>query len=304
MSIVVVGSIAFDSIKTPSGQKEKALGGAANYFAMAAHFFSRVHMLGIVGEDFPSSHIELLRYKNIDTTGIEIASGKSFHWHGEYGEDLNEARTIATNLNVFEHFRPCVPDSYAGAPTIFLANIDPALQIHVLSQMKAPKIKALDSMNFWIERKPQELERAISLIDILFINDAEIKALTGEHNIIKAIRGAAKMGARIVVIKRGEYGALLSMDNSLTYVPAYPLAEVFDPTGAGDSFAGGFLGYVDQQGNMSPQTLKQAMLLGSVMSSFVIEKFSFDRLLSLDYHSIEERRQTLMEMSCLTGNIL
>lgn len=300
MSIVVVGSIAFDSIKTPLGQRERGLGGAANYFAMAAHFFSKVHIIGVVGEDFPKSHLELLKRKNIDIEGITMALGKSFHWQGEYGEDLNQAKTIATQLNVFEHFLPQVPLEYSKAQAVFLANIDPELQIHVLNQMTAPKIRALDSMNFWIERKPKELQKAISMIDILFVNDAEIRSLTGEHNITKAMRAASKMGARIVVVKRGEYGALLSMDNQISFVPAFLIEEVFDPTGAGDTFAGGFLGYLDQQAHINPGTLKQAMLLGCVMSSFVIEKFSFDRLLELDHKSINERRKKLMEMQCLT----
>jgi sugar/nucleoside kinase (ribokinase family) len=300
MSIVVVGSIAFDSIKTPLGHREKALGGAANYFAMAAHFFSRVHMVGVVGEDFPESHLELLCQKNIDIEGIEKAPGKSFHWQGEYSDNLNEAKTIMTQLNVFEHFRPHVPVAYRSAKTIFLANIDPDLQIHVLQQMHAPKIRALDSMNFWIERKKASLEKAISMIDILFINDAEIRALSGEHNIFKALRAVSKMGARIVVIKRGEYGAVLAMDNHMSFFPAYPLEEVFDPTGAGDTFAGGFLAHLDQDQSLNFGILKQAMLLGCVMSSFVIEGFSFDRLLNLKMTHIEERRKKLLEMSCLT----
>lgn len=300
MSIVVVGSIAFDSIKTPLGQREMGLGGAANYFALAAQFFTKVHMVGVVGEDFPAQHLELLRQKNIDIIGIERALGKSFHWQGEYGQDLNHARTVSTQLNVFEHFWPQVPLEYSKAQTVFLANIDPELQIHVLNQMSAPKIRALDSMNFWIERKPKELQKAISMIDILFVNDAEIRGLTGEHNMIKAMRAAARMGARIVVVKRGEYGALLSMDNQVAFVPAYLMEEVFDPTGAGDTFAGGFLGYLDQQVNITSGALKEALLLGSVMSSFVIEKFSFDRLLELDHNSINKRRKKLMEMQCLT----
>jgi len=300
MSIVVVGSIAFDSIKTPLGERERGLGGAANYFALAAQFFSRVQIVGVVGDDFPKSHLELLKQKNIDTTGIALSHGKSFHWQGEYDHDLNQARTISTQLNVFEHFLPQVPLEYSKAETVFLANIDPELQIHVLNQMTAPKIRALDSMNFWIDRKPRELQKAISMIDILFINDAEIRSLTGEHNILKAMRAASRMGARIVVVKRGEYGALLSMDNQIALVPAFLMEEVFDPTGAGDTFAGGFLGYVDQQASINPGILKQAMLLGSVMSSFVIEKFSFDRLLELDHKRINERRNKLMEMQCLT----
>jgi len=301
MSIVVVGSIAFDSIKTPLGHRDRALGGAANYFAMAAHFFGKVKMVGIVGEDFPKSHLDLLERKNVDIGGIQRVPGRSFHWQGEYGEDLNTARTIATELNVFEQFLPEVPESYRKEDTVFLANIDPTLQIHVLKQMHAPKIKALDSMNFWIERKPSELKKAISMVDILFINDAEIRALTGEYNMVKAIAGAHKIGARIVVIKRGEYGSLLSTDNGMCFVPAYPLESVFDPTGAGDSFAGGFLGYLDQQPALSLTALKRAMLLGTIMSSFVIEQFSFDRLLEIRPHDIEDRVYKLSMMANLSN---
>lgn len=297
MSIVVVGSIAFDSIKTPLGHRERSLGGAANYFAMAAHFFGKVKMVGVVGEDFPRAHLKLLEKNNVDISGIQILPGLSFHWQGEYGDDLNTANTINTELNVFEHFMPELPSSYRNAETIFLANIDPKLQIHVLKQMKAPKIKALDSMNFWIERSPCELKEAISMVDILFINDAEIRTLTGEHNMVKAIAAAHKIGARIVVIKRGEYGSLLSSDNDMAFVPAYPLEEVFDPTGAGDSFAGGFLGYLAEQQSITLPILKRAMLLGTIMSSFVIEKFSFDRLLEIDASDIEQRVQRLISMA-------
>lgn len=303
MSIVVVGSIAFDSIKTPFGQRELSLGGAANYFAMAAHFFGKVRMVGVVGEDFPKAHLALLQKKNVDISGVQVQPGRSFHWQGEYGEDLNIAKTINTELNVFEHFLPNVPASYRQSETIFLANIDPELQIHVLKQMTAPRLRALDSMNFWIERKPNELREAISMVDILFINDAEIRALTGEHNMVKAIKSAHKIGARIVVIKRGEYGALLSADNGMAFVPAFPLERVFDPTGAGDSFAGGFLGFLDQHHTLNLPVLKRAMLLGTVMSSFVIEGFSFDRLLEVTTWEIEERVHNLMAMASLPPSL-
>lgn len=293
MSIVVVGSIAFDTIKTPFGQREKSLGGAANYFTVAAQFFGKVQMVGVIGEDFPHAHLDYLRSRGVDISGVEVMPGRSFHWHGEYGFDLSEAKTLQTELNVFEHFMPKLPAHYREAGTVFLANIDPDLQIHVLNQLKAPRIRALDSMNFWIERKNAELKKAISMIDILFINDAEIRALTGEHNIVKAARAAGKLGARIVVIKRGEYGALLCLDNEMSFVPAYPIESVFDPTGAGDTFAGGFLGYLDGQKSLSPACLKQAMLMGTVMSSFVIENFSFDRMLELDEAAIKERQQML-----------
>lgn len=297
MSIVVVGSIAFDTIKTPFGQREKSLGGAANYFAMAAQFFSTVQMVGIIGEDYPKAHLDILESKNVDLRGVVKMAGPSFHWQGEYGNDFNCAKTIKTELNVFEHFLPVLPESYRSADMVFLANIDPTLQIHVLQQMKAPRIKALDTMNFWIERKPIELKTAISMIDILFINDAEIKSLTGEINVFKAARAVLKIGAKMVVIKRGEYGSMLFAENELSMIPAFPVEEVFDPTGAGDSFAGGFLGFLDQQKELSIKNFRQAMVMGTVMSSFVIEKFSFDRMLDLEQQNIAERKEKLINLS-------
>jgi sugar/nucleoside kinase (ribokinase family) len=296
MSIVVVGSIAFDTIKTPVGKREKSLGGAANYFSVAARFFGPVQMVGIIGDDFSLSHLERLTAMGVDTSGIVRASGPSFHWHGEYDYDFNVAKTIKTELNVFEKFSPEVPKSYQDSSTIFLANIDPELQLHVLKQMKNPKIKALDTMNFWIEGKNQKLKEVISMVDILFVNDKEARLLTGEHNIIKAAFSARKLGAPIVVVKRGEYGALLCTDSGISFVPAYPIEEVFDPTGAGDSFAAGFLGHLHDK-NLNLETLKQAMIMGTVMSSFVIEKFSFDRILELDERQIFDRKLKLIEMT-------
>lgn len=300
MAIVVVGSIAFDTIKTPFGRREKSLGGAANYFALAAQFFSDVQMVGVIGEDFPKSHLDDLLEKGVDLAGVEQLTGQTFHWHGEYGVDLNEAKTISTHLNVFERFMPMLPEHFCDSSTIFLANIDPDLQIHVLKQMHRPKIRALDTMNYWIERKNESLKKVIGLVDILFVNDMEIRLLTGEHNIVKAAKGAQKLGARIVVIKRGEFGSLLCIDNDMAFVPAYPSEHVFDPTGAGDTFAGGFLGYLDQHHRLELSILKRAMLMGTVMSSFVIEDFSFDRILDLNAQSIDARTSKLLDLSSLS----
>lgn len=297
MTIVVVGSIAFDTIETPFGRRNKTLGGAANYFCVAAQYLSPVQMVGVIGEDYPLSHLDYLKSRGVDLSGIERVAGSSFHWHGEYGLDLKEPKTIHTELNVFESFMPNLPAHFREASTVFLANIDPELQLHVLKQMTSPKIRALDSMNFWIERKNQQLKKAISQVDILFINDAEIRSLTGEHNIIKAARAAQKMGARITVIKRGEFGSLLCCDNEIAFMPAYPLEDVFDPTGAGDTFAGGFLGALDHQPSLDFASLKRAMLMGTVMSSFVIEKFSFDRLLEINDDIIREREEKLISMA-------
>lgn len=293
MSIVVVGSIAFDSIKTPFGSRERALGGAANYFAMAASFFAKVKMVGVVGEDYPKAHLDFLKSRNVDTAGVLVKDGCSFHWQGEYDRDFANAKTISTELNVFEYFCPTLPNDYRQSPFIFLANIDPELQVHVLNQMQSPKLKALDSMNFWIERKNAELKKAISMVDILFINDTEIKELSGETNILKATKAVFKLGAKIVVVKRGEYGALLAMDNYFAFVPAFPVEHVVDPTGAGDSFAGGFLGFLSSVEEFSLPNLKHALLAGTAMSSFAIESFSFDRLGSATPKDIEQRIQIL-----------
>lgn len=298
MSIVVVGSIAFDTIRTPFGMREKSLGGAANYFSVAAQFFGPVQMVGVVGDDFPFHHLDRLSKLGVDTRGVEKVEGQSFHWHGEYGYDLNEAKTIKTELNVFKLFSPKLPEHYRDAKTVFLANIDPELQIHVLKQVRDPRIVALDTMNFWIQGKNQILKEAISKVDILFVNDAEVRLLTGEHNIVKAAHAAKKLGAPIVVIKRGEYGALLCCEANVSFVPAYPLEDVFDPTGAGDTFAGGFLGHLHNR-DLNVHTLRQAMIMGTVMSSFVIEKFSFDRLLELDEQTILHRKHQLVEMTTI-----
>jgi sugar/nucleoside kinase (ribokinase family) len=228
--------------------------------------------------------------------GVERMPGESFHWTGEYGYDLNDARTIETKLNVFSEFRPTLPDKFRDASTVFLANIDPDLQIHVLKQMRSVRIKALDSMNYWIKEKNSSLKKAISMADILLLNDAEIRSLTGEHNIVKAAKAAHRLGARIVVIKRGEYGALLCYDNEVSFIPAYPLEDVFDPTGAGDTFAGGFLSSLHLSKEISVSSLKSAMAMGAVMSSFVIEKFSFDRLLELSEQDITDRKQKLLKI--------
>jgi sugar/nucleoside kinase (ribokinase family) len=297
MSIVVVGSIAFDTVKTPFGESIRALGGAANYFAVAASIFSPVKMLGIVGDDYPENHFQFLKSRGVDCSGVSRVNGTSFHWQGDYGLDLNNPRTLKTELNVFEHFKPVLNEDYRHSETIFLANIDPDLQLYVLKQMNQPKLRALDTMNFWIEHKRASLIKAIAHVDLVFVNDAEIRALSGEHNIIKAARAVNRMGARTIVIKRGEYGALLFHEGRVNFAPAYPLEDVFDPTGAGDTFAGAFLGVVTQEGQWNERVLHRAMLMGSIVSSFVIEQFSFDRLKSLSPGDIEERQTRLRQIA-------
>lgn len=297
MSVVVVGSIAFDSVKTPFGNVEAALGGAANYFSISASFFTQVRLVGVVGQDFPHSHIDFLRARGIDTAGVQYKDGQTFHWKGQYGFDLNEAQTLKTDLNVFADFAPELPAHYRDSDTVFLANIDPTLQLQVLDQIRRPKLVALDTMNFWISGKLDELKKAIKRVHILFINESEIRQLTNEHNVVKAARVVQQWGPDTVVVKRGEYGAILFQGMSTFFVPAYPLEDLFDPTGAGDTFAGGFLGWLDKRGNRDFETLKEAMTLGSVMASFVIEQFSFNRLRELTPEEIVERCASLQRLS-------
>jgi sugar/nucleoside kinase (ribokinase family) len=304
MSVVVVGSIAFDSIKTPFGQVEAALGGAANYFSLSASFLTKVCLVGVVGEDFPEDHIEFLKSRGVDVAGAQRKSGRTFHWKGQYGFDLNEPRTLATDLNVFADFAPELPGHYRDAETVFLANIDPTLQLQVLDQIHKPKLIALDTMNFWIDNKKAELLEAIKRVHVLFINESELRQLTTEHNVVKAARLIQEMGPTTVVVKRGEYGAILFQGMSTFFIPAYPLPDLFDPTGAGDTFAGGFLGWLDRHGKSDFETLKEAMTLGSVMASFVIERFSFDRLRTLQKSEIEERCASLQQLSHASRPIL
>ena len=298
MSIAVVGSIAFDSVKTPFGEREQALGGAANYFSMAASLFSKVNLVGVVGEDFPQHHLQFLQERGVDIEGVQKNSGKTFHWRGQYGFDLNEAQTLRTDLNVFAEFSPKLPVHYRHAEIVFLANIDPTLQLHVLEQVHEPKLIAMDTMNFWIESKPEELKEVIKRVDILFINDAEIRQLAGENNVLKAVRKVQGLGPQTVVVKRGEYGAVLFCGMQCYFAPAFPLEELFDPTGAGDTFAGGFLGWLSRRNHdFTYETLKEAMLVGTVMSSFVIENFSFDRMKNLTLKEVDARCQVLQTLT-------
>ena len=229
MSIVVVGSIAFDTVETPFGKRERALGGAANFFSVAASFFTKVRLVGVVGKDFPESHLKFLTDRGVDIAGVEKKSGDTFHWSGRYSYDLSNPQTLKTELNVFSEFLPTLPTHFLDSESVFLANIDPDLQLSVLRQMKAPKLKALDTMNFWIEGKNQALKKAISNVDVLLINESEARQLSGEHNIVKAARALRALGPRQVVIKRGEYGALLFNQDEVFFAPAFPLEDVFDP---------------------------------------------------------------------------
>ncbi len=289
MAILVVGSVAFDSVETPFGSADDALGGSATYFSTSASFFAPVRLVAVVGEDFPEEHISMLAEKGVDLKGLKRAKGRTFRWKGRYGFDLNEAHTLDTQLNVFEDFFPDIPEDYRDTPYIFLGNIDPDLQMEVLNQVRKPRLVACDTMNFWIERKPDALERLLKRVDILTINEGEARELSGEPNLVKASRKILDMGPKGLIIKRGEYGVLMFNGSSIFATPAYPLESVFDPTGAGDTFAGGFMGFIAYTDSIEEDSIRQAIVVGSVMASFNVEDFSLNRLKSLTYDEIEAR---------------
>ena len=291
MSLLVVGSVAFDSVTSPFGHVEEAVGGSATFFSTAASYFTRVHLVAVVGDDFPEAEPDDLRQRGVDLSGLTRAVGRTFRWKGEYGADLNEARTLDTQLNVFETFNPELPDNCKDCRYVFLANIDPDLQLRVLDQVRAPRLIGMDTMNFWIDGpKRPSLMKVLERVDMLFVNDAEARSLSGESNIVKAARAIQRMGPKRVAIKRGEYGALIFDEQEhIFYAPAYPLEDVYDPTGAGDSFAGGFMGYLARQDDLTTATLSQAAIAGSVMASYVVERFSLERLRELNPDLIQAR---------------
>jgi sugar/nucleoside kinase (ribokinase family) len=289
MGLLVVGSIAFDSVETPFGKADDVLGGSATYFSTSASYFTDVSLVAVVGEDFPEKHLLFLKSRGIDIAGIERRPGRTFRWKGEYGYDLNEARTLDTQLNVFQDFKPVLNDGHREAEVVFLANIDPDLQRDVVTQVRKPRLIAADTMNFWIGGKRDALVRTLGAVDILIINDAEVRQLTGEPNLVKAARVVQGYGPETLVVKRGEYGVLLFTRGSVFAAPAYPLENVFDPTGAGDTFAGGFMGYLSSTMDFSEPAMRRAVIMGSVMASFNVEAFSLDRIRALDYKEIEGR---------------
>lgn len=297
MSLVVIGTVALDSVKTPAGVREEALGGSATYFAVAASFFTSVSMLAVVGEDFPAEHLKALSARDIDTSGILRIPGRTFRWKGEYGQDLNEALTLETHLNVLEEFDPVLPEAYRQADLLFLANIDPVLQAKVRSQVPGARLTAADTMNFWIDGKRDELVQTLKDVDLLVINDAEARMLARESSLPRAARIIRAMGPGSIIVKRGEYGAILFSDNDIFAIPAFPLESVLDPTGAGDSFAGGMMGYLARAGNNEAGTVRQAMICGSVMASFNVEDFSMDRLWRLTWEEVEERYRQFQDLT-------
>ena len=291
MSIVAVGTIGLDTIETPFGRAEEALGGSAAYFALAASFYSEVGIVSVVGEDFPGEHSELLQSRGIDLGSVQRLPGQTFRWGGRYDYDLNTRDTLFTHLNVLTEFRPQLPAAQRAAPFVFLANIDPTLQLAVLDQAERPRLTMLDTMNFWIESDRDGLTEALRRVDAVVINEEELREYVGEPSTLKAARAIRALGPRIVIVKRGEYGAVLFADERYFYVPAYPLEEVRDPTGAGDSFAGGFMGYLARTGNLSPANVRRALVHGSVVASFTVEQFGVQSLVDLSLPQIEARFQ-------------
>lgn len=298
MSLLVVGSVAFDAIETPFGKVDRTIGGAATYFALAASFFTRVNLVGVVGDDFGEEHTSIFDGRKIDIAGLERAKGKTFFWAGRYHENLIDRTTITTDLNVFADFNPRLPEPYRESKNIFLANIDPTLQRSVLKQVAGkPRVVALDTMNYWIERTPAELRETLRHVQILMINDTETRQLSNEHNLLRAARHIFKMGPRTLVIKRGEHGAMMVHDDWVFCVPAYPLDEFHDPTGAGDAFAGGFMGYLAAAGKLNGNALRLAMVHGSVLGSFAVERFGLERLLCLKKSEITARVRHLHKLT-------
>jgi len=289
MSILVVGSVAFDTVETPFGRAERVLGGSASFFSVAASFFVPVNLVAVVGNDFSEKELAAFRDRPIDLEGLERADGPTFLWEGKYSYDLNARETVCTDLNVFEFFKPRIPPAYRRSEHVFLGNIDPVLQRQVLEQVEKPKVVACDTMNFWISGRRDELLETLKHVDVLLINDAELRELSGEWNVVKAARAVRAMGPRTLVIKKGEHGVLMFSAEGSFAAPAYPLEAVFDPTGAGDTFAGGFLGYLASARVDGEESLRRAVIMGSTLASFCVEAFSLDRLLTLTRPEIDER---------------
>ena len=306
MSILVVGSVAFDNVATPSGKADNLLGGAATYFALAASYFTDVRVVGVVGEDFTREHETVLKKRGIDTRGIEHAKGKTFRWGGQYLDNINEAKTDFTDLNVFENFHPRIPVEYKNSDFLFLANIHPTLQATVRRELSGVKLTGGDTMNYWIRSTNSELRETLKLVDILLINDTEAKMLAAESNLPRAAHKVLAMGPKALVIKHGEYGATIFFREGAFGVgrhpfraPALPIEEVKDPTGAGDSFAGGFMGYIASQEDINREIIKRALFYGSVMGSFAVEQFGTARLQSLSREEIDARLQIFRELTHL-----
>ena len=299
MSLLVVGSLAIDTIETPFGKVENVLGGSATYISIAAGYFvTPIRLVGVVGGDFSKDYIKFLEEREIDLEGLQIIKdGKTFRWGGRYHYDLNVRDTLYTDLNVFEHFNPIIPDSYKKTTYVCLGNIDPILQRRVLEQIQKPRLVVGDTMNFWIKGKNAELKKTLKLLDVIILNESEAREITNEPNLIRAGKAIMNLGPRIVVIKKGEHGALLLTANTIFSAPAYPLENIYDPTGAGDAFAGGFIGWIAKTDDISDENLKRAVVYGSTLASFCVEKFSLDRFKDLTYFEILDRFREFRDLS-------
>ena len=290
MTVLVVGSVALDSVETPFGKADHVLGGSGTFFSASASHLAPVQLVGVIGNDYPIDDLKKAFAKRpIDLSGLEQQDGASFRWRGRYRHDLNMAETLETHLGVFSNFRPKIPEQFRNAPFVFLGNIDPRLQLEVLEQVSKPKLVACDTMNFWIESRRPDILRLLERVDLITLNDAEARQLTEEFNLVKAARWIMARGPKHVLIKKGEHGAFMFTADSIFFAPAYPLESVFDPTGAGDSFAGGFMGYLARTGDLSEANLRRAVVYGSAMGSFAVEKFSVQRLLEITPSEIQRR---------------
>ncbi len=300
MSLLVVGTVAFDTVHTPFGSAERILGGAGTYASLSASYFGvQSRIVSVVGGDFPQKYIDLLKDRNVDLEGLEIIkSEKSFFWEGEYHNDMNSRTTIATDVNVFEKFEANIPESYKESDYLLLGNLHPAIQNSVLEQMNIrPKLVVMDTMNFWMDTAWDTLIDTIKKVDVLSINDEEARQLSGEYSLVKAARAILAMGPKFLIIKKGEHGALLFNNKDVFFAPALPLEDVFDPTGAGDTFAGGFLGYISKTDDISFENMKRAVIYGSAMASFTVEKFGTDRLIDLSDKEVSERLQKFLDLT-------
>lgn len=289
MSILVVGSVALDSVSTPYGKAVEVAGGSAVYFSIAASIFSSVRLVGVVGADFPTEYTDLLRRRSIDLGGLEVAAGETFRWQGCYGEDVNVAQTIDTKLNVFGEFKPKIPAEFAQSDYVFLANIDPALQLEVLTQVERPAFSAMDTMNYWLDQRRNEVAEVMASVDAVLVNEEELRQFAGIRNLSSAARSVLELGPKVVVVKKGEYGCALYGEDFYFATPAFPTEGVTDPTGAGDSFAGGFIGYLAARGAVDPGSMRTAAVFGGLMASFTVESFSIETLANVSIRDIQER---------------
>ena len=295
-TVLVVGSVALDSVETPFGRADDVLGGSGTFFSSSASHFAPVQLVGVVGDDYPIEKLAPLAARGVDLAGLEQTTGSSFRWRGRYRHDLNSAETLETHLGVFSNFRPKIPEQFRDAPFVFLANIDPRLQLQVLEQVNKPRLVACDTMNFWIESRRPELVELLGHVDLITLNDGEARQLTEQSNLIKAARWIMDKGPKFVLIKKGEHGAFMFTRDSIFFAPAYPLEDVFDPTGAGDSFAGGFIGYLASTGDLSERSMRRAVVVGSAMGSFAVEKFSNARLMEITRADIDARVHEFREL--------